>query len=116
MSRSVRVGAAKGLAPCCRRTETQPCRFASCVLPVTHAGAGARWSRTEGTVLLRLSIAAVGTVQDVKVAQSSGNDLLDEAARKTLRRWRFAPARHGSTAVPSTALVPVAFKLEERRS
>ena len=38
---------------------------------------------------------------------------LDEAAQKTVRNWRFIPAKRGDTAVQSFVLVPIIFKLEQ---
>lgn len=72
----------------------------------------ARRRREEGVVLLRVTVDARGRVETAEVAQSSGSDLLDEAARKAVRRWEFEPARRGRKAVPSTVTVPVRFRLE----
>lgn len=47
----------------------------------------------EGTVRLRINVAADGRVVDVHVIQSSGRVVLDEAALEAFRRWVFR-ARH----------------------
>ncbi|WP_177187827.1 energy transducer TonB [Formivibrio citricus] len=53
----------------------------------------------EGQVRLRLLIGTDGVVRSVKVMQSSGYGRLDDAARKTLLRWRCQPAlRQGEPA------------------
>lgn len=72
-------------------------------------------ARIEGTVLLKVLVAASGVPLAVEVEQSSGSRLLDNAARRhVLAAWRFHPAMRGGHAVQSWALVPVRFKLENR--
>jgi len=39
-------------------------------------------------------------------AQSSGNELLDEEARRTVSRWRFQPPRRQDQAVVAQVLIP----------
>jgi periplasmic protein TonB len=41
-----------------------------------------------------------GKVSGVKVARSTGNDALDDAAIATLRHWKSAPGRSCSVSVP----------------
>jgi protein TonB len=66
-----------------------------------------------GTVLLRVRVAADGTVESAEVATSSGHEILDQAAVEAVRRWRFAPARRGDTAVAHEVRVPIEFKLTD---
>jgi TonB family protein len=47
----------------------------------------------EGTVRLSLRVRPDGRVDTVTVITSSGHDILDQAARRGVRRWRFAPRR-----------------------
>lgn len=68
----------------------------------------ARQRGIEGRVLLRLTINAAGGVEAVNIAQSSGNDLLDQEARLTVARWRFQPLQGQSQTV---AQVPITFRL-----
>ncbi len=68
----------------------------------------ARQRGIEGRVLLRLTINAAGGVEAVNIAQSSGNDLLDQEARLTVARWRFQPPQGQSQTV---AQVPITFRL-----
>jgi periplasmic protein TonB len=65
----------------------------------------------EGRVLLRVDVSAAGTPLDVKVVSSSGHDILDEAALRAVRTWRFVPATRGGTPVAGIVNVPVEFKL-----
>ncbi|MDX6766228.1 MAG: TonB family protein [Candidatus Methylacidiphilales bacterium] len=73
----------------------------------------ARRQRQEGVVLLRLSITADGSVQEVSVQRSSGHPLLDRAAMKAAQRYRFQPATLGGLPVPSTTLQPIRFDLRQ---
>ncbi|MFZ1325464.1 MAG: TonB family protein [Candidatus Contendobacter sp.] len=68
----------------------------------------ARQRGIEGRVLLRLTINAAGSVEAVSIAQSSGNDVLDQEARLTVARWRFQPPQGQSQTV---AQVPITFRL-----
>ncbi len=72
----------------------------------------ARTQRWEGTVRVRVLVAATGAVQDIRVAASSGQSTLDRAALETLRRWRFSPAYLAGRPVTAWVTVPVVFQLE----
>ena len=72
-----------------------------------------RRMREEGKVLLRVSVMPAGTADSVEIKTSSGSTRLDESALRTVRQWRFIPARRGEIAVQSWVLVPVIFKLEQ---
>lgn len=67
----------------------------------------------EGKVVLRVSVDPQGTADSVEIKSSSGSPRLDESARKTVRNWKFVPAKRGETAVQSWVLVPIIFKLEQ---
>lgn len=69
----------------------------------------ARRRGIEGTVHLRVSIDAGGDVLAVEVERSSGSRLLDRAAVRGVRRWRFRPGRVAGEAVASQATVGVSF-------
>lgn len=64
-----------------------------------------------GTVLLRVTIAADGTVEEVTLAKSSGYRALDESALTAIRTWRFEPARRNKVAVKYTVKLPVTFSV-----
>jgi protein TonB len=49
----------------------------------------------------------------VEVAQSSGSRVLDNAALKAVRKWRWEPARRGEEPVASTVRCRIRFELEE---
>ncbi|MEA9565919.1 energy transducer TonB [Xanthomonas sp. WHRI 8932A] len=63
-----------------------------------------------GTTVLRVVVGTEGTPTDVAVTQSSGQPVLDEAAQKRVREWKFKAATRNGQAVPQTIQVPVAFK------
>lgn len=71
----------------------------------------ARKRNQEGTVRVRCNVDPSGAVTGVSLAQSSGFKLLDEAALKTVSRWKFKPATNGGANVAGTVVVPVVFKL-----
>ena len=67
----------------------------------------------EGKVILRVSVTPAGTAESVEIRTSSGSQRLDESAQKTVRNWKFIPAKRGNEAVQSFVLVPIIFKLEQ---
>ncbi|WP_374326778.1 energy transducer TonB [Azonexus sp.] len=73
----------------------------------------ARRMGEEGKVILRVSVTPQGTAEAVEIRTSSGSKRLDEAALKTVRNWKFIPAKRGDVAVQSWVLVPIIFKLEQ---
>lgn len=74
----------------------------------------ARANHLEGDVLLRITISVEGKVSNVEVAESSGHDILDEAAVNAVSKWRFIPARadNGQTIVSSVD-IPIVFRLRD---
>ena len=73
---------------------------------------GARQRGEQGDVVLEIRVNAAGTVDDVKVAVSSGFAELDAAAVKAARVAKFSPARSGREPVASTARLKLQFKLK----
>jgi len=73
----------------------------------------ARRMGEEGKVILRVSVNPQGTADSVEIRTSSGSPRLDEAAQKTVRNWKFIPAKRGDAAIQSWVLVPIIFKLEQ---
>jgi len=66
----------------------------------------ARLRGYEGTVRLKVEVLASGKVGSITVQESSGYEILDRSALKTVKDWHF-PARFG------TVIVPVTFQLED---
>jgi len=66
----------------------------------------------EGRVLLKVLVSADGKAEDVQIEKSSGFELLDEAAQKTVKQWRFVPARKGGEVLSAYVIVPIKFSLK----
>jgi protein TonB len=66
-----------------------------------------------GKVVLDVEVLAEGKAGDVKLHQSCGYDILDNAAVQTVKTWRFSPARRFGHAVTQRFLVPIKFSLED---
>lgn len=71
----------------------------------------ARRQGWEGSVVVRASVGADGKVRSVSVARSSGYGVLDQAALRAVRGWKFRPQTVGGTPSSSTVEVPVNFSL-----
>lgn len=69
----------------------------------------ARRRHWQGTVVLEVMVSREGKVLQLRVGESSGRDVLDEAALKAVSTWRFEPGRRGSRRVEMQVLVPVRF-------
>jgi TonB family protein len=51
----------------------------------------ARERRIQGRGVFRLFLTDTGQVASIQVLKSTGSEILDAAAEKTLRKWRFKP-------------------------
>lgn len=72
----------------------------------------ARRDRIEGSVVLRVTIEADGSVAEAEVIEPAGHGF-DESARATALRTRYRPARRGGTPVRARVLTRVDFALPE---
>lgn len=66
----------------------------------------------EGLVVLRVQVSAKGLPEQVVVAQTSGQTVLDEAALRAVQGWSFVPARLGDKPIAHAVDVPVRFQLK----
>ena len=55
----------------------------------------------QGTVVVTLDVRLDGTVSDVRVVQSSGRKVLDEAVLEKVRDWKLEPASRAGVSVKS---------------
>jgi protein TonB len=67
----------------------------------------------EGTVVLEVFIGRNGRVLDLKVHQSSGYAVLDEAALAGVKHWQFQPGKRGETPIDMWVRVPICFNLKQ---
>ena len=73
----------------------------------------AKQMRQEGLVMLAVDVDREGIPIQVEIKKSSGFRLLDQAALKAVRHWKFQPGRIGVFPVESEVRVPVRFRLEQ---
>lgn len=71
----------------------------------------ARRQGWEGTVLLKVLVDIQGNAETIDIEQSSGHDILDEAAVKAVRDWKFKPAQAGLMKFSSWVKIPIKFVL-----
>ncbi|MDR2186902.1 MAG: TonB family protein [Azonexus sp.] len=67
----------------------------------------------EGTVRLRVLVAANGQAASVELEESSTFPRLDETARRAVAHWRFIPARRGGEAIEAAVIVPIVFRIDD---
>ena len=67
----------------------------------------------QGTVLLRVLINSQGEPATIEINDSSGFEILDQAALTTVRRWRFHPAHQGDQRIASWVKIPIVFRLAD---
>ncbi len=68
----------------------------------------------EGMVMVNVRVGRDGRPLEVLIHTSSGYGVLDRAALKAVRGWRFEAARRGNTRVEGKVLVPINFELTEK--
>ncbi len=71
----------------------------------------ARRAGVAGVVVIRIALAADGTVREVELTASSGSRLLDAAALEAARASTFEPATRGRAPVESEAVASYRFEL-----
>lgn len=74
----------------------------------------ARRMGIEGRVVLQVEILQNGNAGRIEVRQSSGHELLDQAAIKAVGGWSFEPARIAGSPITAWADVPISFRLTDR--
>ena len=91
------------------RTVYSPARYARC--PAPPFPDEARKAKISGTVLLLVEVDENGRPASIAVRRSSGHEVLDAAALRAVRTWRFDPARLGGKPVGARLEIPVRFVL-----
>jgi protein TonB len=82
--------------------------------PVIGYPETARNEGIQGKVLTRVLIDLDGTVVEVKIAESSGYELLDNAALEAAKTAVFKPAKHRGKYVKVWVSMPIEFKLSDK--
>ena len=72
----------------------------------------ARRHGLEGRVVISVTVSASGRPRKVRIEETSGIEVLDDAARKAIEKWRFSPAYRHGIAIDSNVVIPVVFRLE----
>lgn len=70
----------------------------------------------EGRVVLNVEVLASGLCGDANVSRSSGHEVLDNVALRTVKGWRFVPASRAGHAVTQWFQVPIQFSLKENEA
>ncbi|RLB91090.1 MAG: hypothetical protein DRH50_11465 [Deltaproteobacteria bacterium] len=79
--------------------------------PLPHYPWVARRRGYEGRTLLRVEVLENGKVRRVEVEQSSGFEVLDRAALKSVKGWSFVPGTKNGKKIKQWVTVPVRFTL-----
>lgn len=66
----------------------------------------------EGKVLMKVHVLANGKPDSVSVIKSSGQDVLDKEAVRTVKQWSFVPAMRGTTPIDGWVTVPISFNMQ----
>jgi periplasmic protein TonB len=91
-----------------RRSILRMVRWLRPSYPADWASAG-----VQGSVLLDLLIDPNGQPIEIKIAQGSGSQALDQSAARAANDWRFAPPRWNSQPVEVWARIEVRFVARE---
>lgn len=75
----------------------------------------AQRNRWTGTTTLELELDQSGRVIETRLIQTSGHDVLDQAAIDAAKTWRFTPATLDDRPVAATVRVPFPFTLTSRQ-
>lgn len=66
----------------------------------------------EGKVLMKVHVLASGKPDTVNVTKSSGHEVLDDEAVRTVKQWSFVPGKRGTTPIDGWVTVPIIFNLQ----
>ena len=71
-------------------------------------------AKQEGKVVLELEVLEDGAVGQVRLAQSSTVESLDESALTTVKKWKYSPAQKGGQIVKQWIRVSILFEVKSR--
>jgi protein TonB len=73
----------------------------------------AKQAGIEGTTIVQILLDLDGGVMQTRVARSSGNQALDEAAADGAKKFKFTPAKQRDKSVRVWVSMPIVFRLEK---
>jgi protein TonB len=71
----------------------------------------ARRAGIEGQTVVKALVDIDGSIIDVQILKSSGNQMLDQAALEAARNWKFSPAKQRDKFVRVYVSIPISFRL-----
>jgi protein TonB len=71
-------------------------------------------AKQEGKVVLELEVLEDGAVGQIRLAQSSTVESLDESALATVKKWKYSPAQKGGQIVKQWIRVSILFEVKSR--
>lgn len=71
-------------------------------------------ARIEGKVILIAEVLPDGRAGQVRILESSSNDMLDQSALTTVKQWKFTPARKDGVIITQAVRIPITFSLKNR--
>lgn len=74
----------------------------------------ARENGWEGLVMLHVFVQSDGRPEQVNIEMSSGRKILDDAAVKAVKKWRFKAAGIGNVSFATWVRIPVRFALVDK--
>jgi protein TonB len=80
--------------------------------PLPHYPRVARRRGYEGQALLHVQVLKSGRVGRIEMATSSGFEVLDSAALKSVKSWVFVPGTKNGVKIDQWVMVPVRFSLK----
>ena len=70
----------------------------------------------QGSSVIRIKVSAEGLSTGVEIVRSSGHKILDEAAAKALKQWRFTPGKHGNGPMSDSVVISVDYVLYRKEN
>jgi protein TonB len=82
--------------------------------PAPEYPSRARRRGYEGTVTLKVLVDRNGGVAELEIYESSGYRMLDRAALRAVKTWRFIPGSKGNRTIDMWVMIPVRFELRAK--
>jgi protein TonB len=73
----------------------------------------ARRKSIEGAVVVEFTVEADGSCSNLRIAESSGFETLDQSALRAVQEWRYKPAELDGRTVATDRSIRIVFKLDQ---